>query len=162
MAEFPKFLVKDFNHSSQLIENYNILRYREDDIKKLKKKCATRTEFAEKLRTEFMWRFWSKSEYELIVSKTEDGRVLLSPWCGCYNDEKATIDVTDDYSQLDWGAFADYHIKNQIFKTEAKIDVYDQIMFGDRFEKLVDALWTTRLKYERDNPKFHNQDKEKK
>ena len=53
-------------------------------------------------------------------------------------------------------------MNKQIFKTEAKIDVYDQIMFGDRFEKLVDTLWTTRFKYERDNPKFHDQDKENK
>lgn len=162
MAEFPKVLCKEFNCNKQLIENYDILHYREDDIKKLKKKCATRAKFAEELRKEFMWRFWSKAEHELIISRTEDGRILLTPWCGCYDREKATIDMTDDYSQLDWGAFADHHIDKQISKTEAKIDVYDQIMFGDRFEKLVDALWTTRFKYERDNPKFHNQGKENK
>lgn len=162
MAEFPKVMCKDFNCNKQLIEDWDILRYREEDIKKLKKKCATRVEFGERLRREFMCHYWSKAEYELIISKTEDNRILLSPWCGCHDDEKATIDVTDDYSQLDWSAFADYHINKQIFKTEAKIDVYDQIMFGDRFEKLVDALWTTRFKYERDNPKFHDQDKENK
>lgn len=162
MAEFPKVLCKDFNCNKQLIENYDILRYREEDIKKLKKKCANRAEFAEELRKEFMWRYWSKAEHELIISRTEDGRILLTPWYGCRDEEKATIDVTDDYSQLDWSAFADYHIDKQTFKTEAKIDVYDQIMFGDRFEKLVDALWTTRFKYERDNSKFHDQNKENK
>ena len=162
MAEFPKVLCKDFNCNKQLIENYDVLRYREEEIRKLKKKCATRAEFAEELRKEFMWRFWSKAEHELIISRTEDGRILLTPWCGCRDKEGATIDVTDDYSQLDWGAFANPHINKQIFKTEATIDVYDQIMFGDRFERLVDALWTTRLKYERDNPKFHDQDKENK
>ena len=104
MAEFPKVLCKDFNCNKQLIENYDILRYREEDIKKLKKKCATRAEFAEELRKEFMWRYWSKAEHELIISRTEDGRILLTPWCGCRDDKKATIDVTDDYSQLDWGA----------------------------------------------------------
>ena len=158
MAEFPKVICKEFNCNRQLIENFDVLRYREEDIKKLKKKCATRAEFAEELRKEFMWRYWSKAEHELIISRTEDGRILLTPWCGCCDEEKATIDVTDDYSQLDWGAFADYHINRQIFKTEAKIDVYDQIMFGDRFKKLVDVLWTTRLPYERDNPKFHDEE----
>lgn len=157
-----KVLVKEFDQNRQVIYDYDVLHYREEDIKKLKKKCATRAEFAEELRKEFMWRFWSKAEHELIISRTEDGRIVLTPWCGCRDDKKATIDVTDDYSQLDWGAFADYHINKQIFKTEAKIDVYDQIMFGDRFEKLVDALWTTRFKYERDNPKFHDQSKENK
>lgn len=150
------FLVKEFDCNKQAIINLDILHYCEDDIKKLKKKCVNRAEFAEKLRMEFMWRFWSKAEHELIISKTEDGRILLTPWCGCHDDEKATIDVTDDYSQLDWGAFAYYHMNKQVFKTEAKIDVYDQIMFGDRFEKLVDILWTTKLKYERDNPKYHS------
>lgn len=151
-----KLLVKKFNCNGQLIENYDILHYHEKDIRRLKKKCATRAEFAEELRKEFMWRFWSKAEHELIISRTEDGRILLTPWCGCRDDEKATIDVTDDYSQLDWSAFADYYINKQIFKTGAKIDVYDQIMFGDRFEKLVDILWTNRLKYERDNSKYHS------
>lgn len=131
------------------------LKYRENDIRKFKKECATKDEFAERLRKEFMWRYWSKAEHELIITKTEERRVLLMPWCGCRESEGVIIDVTDDYSQLDWSAFADYHIKKQIFETQAKIDVYDQIMFGDRFDKLVDILWITRLKYERDNPKFH-------
>lgn len=150
-----KCFVKEFNCNNQQIENVDVLKYREDDIKKFKKKSVTKAEFAEMLRKEFMWRYWSKAEHELIVIKTEDRRILLAPWCGCRDPEKATIDVTDDYSQLDWSAFADYHIGKQIFKNEAKIDVYDQIMFGDRFDRLVDTLWTTRLKYERDNPKFH-------
>lgn len=148
-----KCFVKEFNCNNQ-IENVDVLKYRENDIKKLKKKCATKADFAEELRKEFMWRFWSKAEHELIITKTQEGRILLTPWCGCRDPEKATIDVTDD-EQLDWSAFADHHIRKQIFETQAKIDVYDQIMFGDRFNKLVDTLWTTRLKYERDNPKFH-------
>ena len=101
-----------------------------------------------------MWRYWSKAEHELIITKTKEGRILLTPWCGCRDSEKVAVDVTND-EQLDWSAFADYHIRKQIFEAQAKIDVYDQIMFGDRFNKLVDTLWTTRLKYERDNPKFH-------
>lgn len=148
-----KCFVKEFNVGGT-IENVDILKYREDDIRKFKKECSTKDEFAERLRREFMWRYWSKAEYELIITKTKEGRILLTPWCGCRDPEKATIDVTDD-EQLDWSAFADYHIRKQIFETEAKIDVYDQITFGDRFDKLVDTLWTTRLKYERDNPKFH-------
>lgn len=150
------FLVKEFDCNKQAIINYDVLNHHEDNIKKLKKKCTNRAEFAEKLRMEFMWRYWSKAEHELIISRTEDGRILLTPWCGCYDDEKAAIDVTNDYTQIDWGAFADYHINKQVCKNEAKIDVYDQIMFGDRFEKLVDILWVNRLKYERDNPKYHS------
>ena len=149
-----KLFVKYYNCNANKIEDYDILKWRESEIKKLKKKCATKDEFAEFLRREFMWRFWSRSEWELIVTKEEDGRIILSPWCGCSDPDSVAIDVTNDKS-FDWSVFADEHIKRQTFNNQAKIDVYDQIMYGDRFSNLVDELWYTRLPYERDNPKFH-------
>lgn len=149
-----KLLVKYYNTNGNHIEDYDVLKHREFEIKQLKKKCATKDEFAEFLRREFMWRFWSKAEWELIVTKGEDGRVVLSPWCGCVDPDDCSVDITDDES-FDWSGFADEHIKRQIFKNQAKIDVYDQIMYGGRFDDLVTKLWTTRLPYERDNKKFH-------
>lgn len=149
-----KLLVKHYNCNANKIEDYDILKWRESEIKKLKKKCATKDEFEEFLRREFMWRFWSKAEWEVIITKEEDGRIILSPWCGCCDPDSVAIDVTND-KNFDWSGFADEHIKRQIFKNQAKIDVYDQIMYGDRFSNLVDELWYTRLPYERDNPKFH-------
>lgn len=149
-----KLLVKYYNCNANKIEDYDVLKRRESEIKWLKKKCATKDEFAELLRREFMWRFWSKAEWELIITKTAEERVILSPWCGSRNPDSEAIDVTGDPA-FDWSGFADEHIKKQIFKDHAKIDIYDQIMYGDRFNKLVDELWHTRLPYERDNPKFH-------
>lgn len=149
-----KLFVKYYNCNTGKIEDYDVLTRRESEIKKLKKKCTTKDEFAESLRIEFRWRFWSKAEWELIVTKDGNGRVGLTPWCGCSDPEFASIDVTDDKS-FDWSGFADEHIKRQIFENRAKIDVYDQIMYRDRFSNLVDELWYTRLPYERDNPKFH-------
>lgn len=149
-----KLLVKHYNCNANKIEDRDVLKYREPEIKELKKKCATKEEFAESLRRGFMWSFWSKSEWELIITKNENGRVILSPWCGCRDPESVSIDVTDDKS-FDWSGFADEHIKRQAFKNRAKIDVYNQIMYRDRFTNLVDELWHTRLRYERDNPKFH-------
>lgn len=149
-----KLFVKYYNTNGNRIEDYDVLKHREFEIKQLKKKCATKDEFAEFLRREFMWRFWSKAEWELIVTKGEDGRVVLSPWCGCVDPDDCSVDITDDES-FDWSGFADEHIKRQIFKNQAKIDVYDQIMYGGRFDDLVTKLWTTRLPYERGNKKFH-------
>ena len=150
----PSWKVKIFDCNKQKIVDYDALKYRENQIKKFKKQCATKEEFAEKLRREFQWMYWSRAEWELIVEITEDNRVLLKPWVGCRDDEKATIDVTDDVT-FNWWNFAETHIKKQIYKNEAKIDVYDQLMYGDRFENLVTYLWTTRLKWERKNPKFN-------
>ena len=141
-----KLFVKYYNCNANKIEDYDILKWRESEIKKLKKKCATKDEFAEFLQREFLRRFWSKAEWELIISKTEGERVILSPWCGRPNADSIAIDVTNDTS-FDWSGFADEHIERQIFKNQAKIDVYDQIVYGDRFSNLVDELWYTRLPY---------------
>lgn len=149
-----KLLVKYYNCNANKIEDYDVLKRRGSEIKKLKKKCETKEEFFETLRSEFMWRFWSKAEWELIVTKTDEGHVILSPWCGSRDPSLSSIDATND-STFDWPGFSDEHIERQIFKNQAKTDVYDQIMYGDRFNKLVEELWYTRLPYERDNPKFH-------
>lgn len=149
-----KLFVKYYNINGNRIEDYDILKCRESKIKRLKKKCMTKDEFADTLRRELMWRFWSKAEWELIITKTADGRIILSPWCGCVNPESCSVDVTDDTS-FDWSGFAEEHIKKQIFKNQAKIDVYDQIMYNGRFDGLVDELWHTRLRYERNHEKFH-------
>ena len=147
-------IVKYCNVNNQKIEDRDVLLRRMDDVKKMKKKSQNKSEFAEALKREFMWRFWSKAEWELIVTKTEEGRIILSPWCGCSDPDSVAIDVTDDKS-FDWVGFADENIREQIFKNKAKIDIYDQIMYGDRFTNLVDELWHTRLRYERDHEKFH-------
>lgn len=146
--------VKYYNCNANKIEDYDVLKRRESEIKKLKKKCAGKEDFANELRRELMWRFWSKAEWELVVTKTADGHIILSPWCGCSDPDACSIDVTSDKS-FAWSDFADEHIKRQIFKNQAKIDVYDQIIYGDRFNKIVDELWYTRLPYERDCEKFH-------
>ena len=140
------WIVKNFDCNAQKIKDYDILKYREDDIKKLKKKCATKEEFAEALRRECMYRFWSKAEWELIIGLTEDGRVILRPWCGCYNPDEVKIDVTDDTS-FDWQGFAAKHIKKQIFENKAKIDAWDQIEY--RWDEFVEYVWGYHHKWQR-------------
>ena len=143
--------VKNFDCNRQVIEDYDVLKYREDFIKKLKKKCATKEEFAEQLRRECMYRFWSKCEYELIIEIDDNNRIWLNPWVGCRNNKDVRIDVTD-IEDFDWRGFANTHIKQQIYNNAAKIDVYDQLQY--RWNEFVDYLWYTRLKYERSNSKF--------
>ena len=146
--------VKRFDMNKQVIVDYNPFKYYDDWLKKQKKKCATKAEFAEVLRRELQYRFWSKAEYELIITKEEDGSIWLSPWVGCRNPDEVKINVTDDAS-FDWKGFAEEHINKQIYNNRAKIDIFDQYMHC--FDELVDDLWHTRQKYQRDHPKFHEE-----
>lgn len=145
--------VKNYLINENKIWDYDVLKYREDQIKKFKKKCATKEEFAEAMRREMMWQYWSRCEYEVII-EIDDNRIWLSPWVGCVDPESVKIDVTDDES-FDWHGFAEKHIGKQIYKNKANVDVWDQLEY--RWEEFVSYLWHTRLRYERDNPKFHKE-----
>ena len=147
------WFVKYFNINKQCIEDYDVLRYREEQIKKFKKQCDTKEEFSEKLRREFQYMYWSRSEWELIIVKEDDGSIWLIPWVGCRNADEVKINVTDDNS-FNWKGFAEKHINRQIYGNKAKVDVFDQLTFEDQFNKLVDYCWHTRLKYERKHSKF--------
>lgn len=136
-----RWKVKNFDYNKQVIEDYDILKYREDFIKKLKKKCATKEEFSEQLQKEFQYHYWSRSEYELIIEIDSNNQVWLIPWCGCLEPEKVKINVTND-EEFDWFEFAKYHINKQIFKNEAKIDVYDQLMWN--WTELINCLWVIK------------------
>lgn len=148
-TERPAFrwTVKVFNYNCQLIENFDVLKYREDEIKKLKKKYKdNKEEFGKTLRVRLMSQYWSRSEWEIIITQTEDGHIVLSPWCGARDVDAASIDVTDD-TGFDWKGFAELHISKQVFKDRAKIDVYDQIEY--RWDNFLDFVWNYRHKYQR-------------
>lgn len=149
--------VKNYLCNSNKILDYDILQYREDQIKKLKKKCATKEEFAEAMHREMLWQYWSRAEYEVIIEVDDDNRIWLKPWVGCRNPDEVKIDVTDDQS-FDWRGFANEHIGKQIYKNAAKIDIFDQLQW--RWDEFIDYLWYNRLRYERDDLKFHRNTEE--
>lgn len=138
--------VKLFDVNERRIVDYNVLKYREEDIKRLKKKCSNKEEFAEKLCVEMMYTYWSRAEYELIIRLTDDGRVVLLPWCGCFNPEAIAVDVTDDES-FDWKGFAEKYIKEQIYGNKAKIDVFLQLYYV--WDDFVNYCWSYKHKYQR-------------
>ena len=145
------WLVTYHDCNADKITYYDVLKYREDQIKQLKKKCNTKAEFSEKIRREMMWSFWSKCEWEIIIEIDENNRVWLSPWVGSRNPVNSRVDVTDR-ADFDWKVFSEKHIGMQIYKNRAKIDVYDQLQW--KWDEFIDYLWHTRLKYERYNSKF--------
>ena len=138
------WLVTYYDCNTDKIKYYDILKYREDFIKKLKKKCVTKEEFAEKMNREMMYYFWSKCEWEVIIELDDDGRVWLSPWVGSRNNEK--VDVTDR-TDFDWKGFAETRIGRQIHKNKTKIDVYSQLEY--MWDEFIDYVWNYHHKYQR-------------
>lgn len=153
MAELSWFAMY-YNYNAKKIMPYNVLGGFEGFIKKQKKKCLTKNEFSEVMRREFVCKYWSRCEWELIIERS-DGRILLRPWTSSREDSKKNcIDVTDR-SDFNWVHFANYHIGKQIFKDVAKIDIYSQISW--KWDEFIDYCWYTRLKYQRNHPKFQKQ-----
>ena len=138
--------VKNYSINNNEILDYDVLEYREPQIKQLKKKCATKEEFAEMMRREMMWQYWSRCEYEVIISIDDDDRIWLSPWVGCRDPENTKVDVTDDID-FDWRGFAEHHISQQRYVNEAKIDIFDQLQW--RWGAFINYCWDYRHKWQR-------------
>ena len=136
------WLVMNYNCNANKIEHYDVLKYKQDFIKKLKKNSKDKNEFSEMLNREMMWQYWSRAEYELVLEKCNN-ELWLKPWAGCRNPEEVKINVTEEEF---WQEFAKQY--NNWWDNEAKIDIYDQIRFC--WNKFVDFCWNTRLPYERE------------
>ena len=81
-------LVYDWN--SKKIENYNVMRILNLETihkKILKREISNYIDLKEYLRKEFMYRFWSKREYEVLV--------------GDLNFDKDTFEKIDAYRQIE-------------------------------------------------------------
>lgn len=132
---------QDFN--SRKFKRVNILKYYEDFIKKLKKKVNSYEEFSKELRSEMIYRFMSKCEYEVVLKK-ENGRLYMLPWPPHEND--VDVDITDD-RLFDWNGFFDWKVEKCISKTECKIDVYDQLFY--RWADFAEYCFLYPHKYQR-------------
>ena len=139
------WMVKHFDMNKQEIMDYNVLAYREEQIKEFKKKIRNKADLSEALRKEMMYQYGSRAEYELVAA-LEGERIFLYPWCGCWNIDKAKIEVTDDDS-FDWRGFAAKMFARQIWSHEAKFDIFDQLDY--KWEEFVDYCWNYHHKYQR-------------
>jgi hypothetical protein len=87
------------NVNADRIETFNVFRHGGlvADIASLVKKRKNKEEFAEGLRRSVMYYFWSKCEWE----------VLISPWCGSRSNKPIKVDV---YWQImnNWDIFLEY------------------------------------------------------
>ena len=133
-----KWTVKHYDYNIPAITDYDLFPYFEEFLLKLKKQKLTREEFAKEIKSELMYHYWSKCEYEIFIEKENDGRIYLLPHCGGREKDVAFLDVTDDTS-FDWKGFEEMHIKMQIYGNKAKIDIWNQIEY--RFDEFIEYCW---------------------
>lgn len=86
-----------YNYNANQMEPHNVLRGREDFIRKMKKKFPAKEDFAKELRSEMQYRYWSKAEWEIV----------LTPLVGSRENADRKIDVFDQLL-LNWDKFVDY------------------------------------------------------
>lgn len=92
------------NVNRRKIETFNIFEHGgfRKYVKKAAKECHTKEEFAKKLRSELMYYFWSKCEWE----------VMIAPLFSTSENEKMKADI---YWQVmnNWNVFLDYVWNNK-------------------------------------------------
>ena len=95
--------IEDYN--SRCIETRNIFDHAgfRDDVKKEAKKCKDdRDSFEQAVKSNLMYYFWSKCEWEII----------LTGWVRREEFKEEKIDVYDQV-MLNWGVFIDYLWENR-------------------------------------------------
>lgn len=131
-----------YDWNSSKFTQYNVLAYREEFVKQLKKKVTSKEEFAKKMRTEMLYYFWAKCEVEVILTN-QDGRIIMSPWVG---PKDITLDVTDR-DDFDWVGLFKKETEHYIDKTTVKIDIFDQLQW--KWEEFIDYCWNFHHKWQR-------------
>lgn len=93
-----------YNVNHQKIETFNIFnhRYFTGYVKQHLQTCTDKDSFAEELKSELRYYFWSKSEWEIIIK----------PWVGNKTPGEEKIDI---YAQvmLNFNIFLDYIWNNR-------------------------------------------------
>jgi hypothetical protein len=135
-----------FNSNDTQLEAYDVLKYREKLVKQLKKTCTTKDDFKENLFKDFKHQYWSRCEYEMLIS-IEDGQVYAEPWPSSSYPDKYKINITDR-TDFNWYSFAMYMINKKGCKRDVvKVDIYDQLKY--REDAIADFCWNYRHKYQR-------------
>lgn len=88
-----------YSINSRKIKVFNIFDHGgfNKEVKEHLQKCETKEEFAQKIKSSLMYFFWSKCEWE----------VLVTAWVGRRDDQKLKIDVYDQVMN-NWDVFVDY------------------------------------------------------
>ena len=124
--------MESFNKKS--IEKFNIFDHGRffEDVKKALKENQNKEEFAKEIRKCLIYYFWSKCEYEVVITSWVP-RITKDELDRLNEDFKKSVDNGyEPYSLC---------VSPEVRK---KIDIYDQVMLN--FDKFVDYIWSFRSK----------------
>ena len=123
---------RDFN--SRKIEVFNIFDHSSfrDSVRKLRKKKLPKAEFAEQLKRDVMYFFWSKYEYEVVVTS-------FPP----YIDKKELDRLNTAYEEYNT-KYGHYPLRIDAYpEIGEKIDIYEQVLLN--WDAFVDYVWGTKV-----------------
>ena len=121
-----------------IFDHYSYFRDINKILKSFKKENdEKKEEFEEKIKRETMYYFWSKSEWEVVLTPNENN-YILTPWVG---RSDAFLEVNDT-EHFNWEVFYKEITNKKYGNPSVKIDVYDQVKHN--WEKYIDYLWSVR------------------
>ena len=112
-----------------LLEDFNkreVVIYFEAVASEIKSKTANKEEFAEEFRVKLMSRFWSRSEYEVIVTS-------WPPYVE--KAEVARLNVEQEEHFYKYGAYR----QNVNLTVSRKIDIFEQLKLN--WQQFIDYVW---------------------
>lgn len=120
---------QDFN--SRGIQTYNVFRHGgfKNDVDKYLKEYDEKEVFAEKVKRSLMYYFWSKAEWEVIVTSWPP-YIDMKELDRINNERKKTV---EEYNREPYRL----HVNLDMDK---KIDVYDQVM--NNWQIFIDYIWS--------------------
>ena len=112
MEKQPKWIVIYHNVNADEIQTFNVLAHSSlrKDIVEATKKCKTKEEFEKLLLRSMRYHYWSKSQWEIIIS----------PWCGSRNKKKKRLMFSNKFSIIGKFFWIMFGMKEEIYANGKK------------------------------------------
>jgi hypothetical protein len=123
-----KVLREDFNKGT--IEYYDIFKggHWQEIIESLMHSCKSKEEFSAELRKKLMYQYWSRSEYEVVVTS-------WPPYIKVENIEEMKSEVEKHNSECNWEQVR----ISPTLTVAKKIDVFEQLNMN--WEQFINYVW---------------------
>ena len=125
-----EYYVYYYNFNSHSIKKFNIFNHGRflEDVKKDLRECETKKEFAEELHKDLIYYFWSKAEWEVVITPWTP-RITISELNRLNEEREKTL---KKYNREPYSLYVNPDISE-------KIDVYEQVMLN--WDLFVDYVW---------------------